>query len=196
MEEKLEKFENVSILQNENSSQIILRPVGIIKNKIKKPFLSAEDDGIKMQGNIDNFRTHIREIHQEISEIIINKDLIEILEDIEKYSHIMILYWADKVPEQSRSLTKVHPMGRKENPKVGIFSTCSPARPNPVLITVVRLHERNKNVLYVTGLDAVNGSPVIDIKPFAREFYPQDKVRVPEWMEKIIKENQESGTSA
>jgi tRNA (Thr-GGU) A37 N-methylase len=42
----------------------------------------------------------------------------------------------------------------------------------------------------------VNGSPVIDIKPFVREFYPQDKVRVPEWMEKIIKENQESGTSA
>ena len=187
----MEKSENVSTSQNENSSQIILRPVGIIKNKIKEPFLSAEDDGIKMQGNIDDIRAHIREMRREISEIIINKDLIELIEDIEKYSHITILYWADKVPEHSRSLTKVHPMGRKENPKVGIFSTCSPARPNPVLMTVVRLHERNKNVLHVTGLDAVDGSPVIDIKPFVREFYPQDKVRVPEWMEKIVKENQE-----
>ncbi len=192
MEENLEKSKkDVTTLQNKKLSQIVLRPVGTIKNKIKKPFLSAEDDGIKMKGDLDDVRRNIRKMHKEVSEIIINEELIETIEDIEKYSHITILYWANKVPEKSRLLTKVHPMGRKENPNVGIFSTCSPARPNPILVTVVKLHKREKNILYVSGLDAVNGSPVIDIKPFVKEFYPQDEIRIPEWMAKIIEENQE-----
>ena len=92
------------------------------------------------------------------------------------------------MPEKSRLLTQVHPMGRKENPRVGIFATCSPARPNPVLMTVVRLHGRKENVLQVSGLDAVDESPVIDIKPYVKEFYPQQEIRVPEWMERICRE--------
>jgi tRNA (Thr-GGU) A37 N-methylase len=76
-------------------------------------------------------------------------------------------------------------MGRKDLPEVGIFSTCSPARPNPVLTTVVRLVRRRDNVLEVTGLDAINGSPVIDIKPYVSEFYPREDIRIPAWMEQI-----------
>jgi tRNA (Thr-GGU) A37 N-methylase len=56
-------------------------------------------------------------------------------------------------------------------------------------MTVVRLYKRKHNVLDVTGLDAVNGSPVIDIKPFVREFYPQDNVKTPDWMQRIIEDN-------
>jgi len=82
----------------------------------------------------------------------------------------------------------VHPMGRADIPKTGIFSTCSPARPNPVLATVVRLHARRGNVLEVTGLDAVDGSPLIDIKPYVPSHYPQADVRVPAWMEELMKE--------
>jgi tRNA (Thr-GGU) A37 N-methylase len=79
-------------------------------------------------------------------------------------------------------------MGRRDLPEVGIFSTCSPARPNPVLTTVVRLIRREKNVLTVTGLDAIDGSPVIDIKPYVSEFYPREGVRIPAWMEQIQEE--------
>ncbi len=110
------------------------------------------------------------------------------MDGIEDFSHVMVLYWAHCIPPESRSLTKIHPMGRKEFPLMGIFATCSPARPNPVLATVVQLLERNGNVLKVKGLDAVDGSPVIDIKPFAPGFYPSEEVKTSEWMEQIQKE--------
>jgi len=183
--ERLDKLPHAS---GETSGGMVLRPVGIIKSKIKEPVLAAGNDGIKMQGQIDAMRRKMREMRQEISEILINEPLIDVLDGIEGYSHLVVLYWAHKVPEQSRSLTKVHPMGREDFPLVGIFSTHSPARPNPVLMTIVRLCERKENVLEVTGLDAVDGSPVVDIKPYVQRLYPREEVRIPEWMERIVKE--------
>jgi len=173
---------------NEAPFGMILRPVGIIRNKFQNPFLAAGDDGIKMRGPIDVIRAEIREMRREISEIVINENLMDILDGIDQYSHLVVLYWAHKVPEPSRSLVKVHPMGRKEFPLVGIFCTCSPARPNPVLLSVVRLCGRQENVLQVTGLDAVDGSPVVDIKPYVKNFYPQEEVLIPDWMQRIQKE--------
>lgn len=179
MPEKPERSRNTS------PSEMTLRPVGIIHSKIKDPFLAAGDEGISMQGSMDEVRSQVYETHKEIAEIVIDKDLVDILDGIEEYSHVVIVYWAHKVPEQSRSLTKVHPMGREDIPKVGIFSTCSPARPNPVLFTVGRLCGRKENVLEVAGLDAVDGSPVLDIKPYVKDFYPQQEVLIPQWMQQL-----------
>ncbi|MCD1295421.1 tRNA (N6-threonylcarbamoyladenosine(37)-N6)-methyltransferase TrmO [Methanocella sp. CWC-04] len=176
---------------NKPPFNIVLRPVGFVKNSVKEPILVADDDGISMQGQTDTSQENIRKTHENISEIIINEDLADILYGIEKYSHLVVLYWAHKVPEKSRSLTRVHPMGRKEFPLTGIFSTCSPARPNPVLMTVVRLLSRKGNVLEVAGLDAVDGSPVIDIKPYVKESYPLEDVLTPDWMQRIQKEVRE-----
>ena len=167
---------------------MMLRPVGIVRNKIKKPLLVAGEEGISAQRETETARADIHKMRKGISEIVINEELIDILDGIEKYSHLVVLYWAHKVPEQGRALTRVHPMGRKRFPLVGIFSTCSPARPNPVLVTVVRLIRKKGNVLEVTGLDAVDGSPVVDIKPYVNTFYPQERVLTPEWMQQIQKE--------
>ena len=169
----------------QTSGDIVLRPVGIIKNKIEKPFLVAGGDGLKMQGDLEDALGKIDETPEEISNIIIDEGLAGILDGIEEYSHLIILYWAHKVPKEGRSLTKVHPMGREDIPEKGIFCTCSPARPNPVLMTVVRLKGRKGNVLEVFGLDAVDGSPVVDIKPYVKDFYPQEGVRIPEWMRQL-----------
>lgn len=171
--------------RNTNSSDMALRPVGVIHSKIKEPFLAAGDEGISMRGSMDDVRSQIHETREEMAEVVIDKDLTEILDGIEEYSHVVIVYWAHKVPELSRSLAKVHPMGRADVPKVGIFSTCSPARPNPVLFTVGRLCGRKDNVLEVTGLDAVDGSPVLDIKPYVKDFYPQQEVLIPQWMQQL-----------
>ncbi|QYZ80478.1 tRNA (N6-threonylcarbamoyladenosine(37)-N6)-methyltransferase TrmO [Methanofollis formosanus] len=167
---------------------MILRPVGVVRNTIKEPFLIAGDDGIAMRGDLDDTMRRVRETEEETSEIIINMDLIETLDGIEDYSHLTVLYWAHGVPEKSRILTRVHPMGRKDIPATGVFGTCSPARPNPVLMTVVRLCGRNGNVLEVADLDAIDGSPVIDIKPYVRDFFPQHDVKIPEWMQQIQRE--------
>ncbi len=170
---------------------MMLLPVGIIKNRIEEPFLVAGDAGLEMRGEFDSTMNHVREVRQAISEIVIDETLAGILDGIEEYSHLVVLYWAHKVPEEGRSLTRVHPMGRRDIPQVGVFSTCSPARPNPVLTTVVRLCGRRENVLEVAGLDAVDGSPVVDIKPYVKDSHPQEGVRVPDWMEQLQKEMRE-----
>ncbi len=167
---------------------IQIRPVGAVKNRVKEPFLKTEDSDLKLQKDIDAIRKDLSKSRDQISEIVINKDIVDILDGIEAYSHLVVLYWAHKVPEASRSLTKVHPMGRNDTPLSGIFSTCSPARPNPVLMSVVRLCARKENVLHVKGLDAVDGSPVIDIKPYVKDFYPQKDVLIPDWMQKLCQE--------
>jgi len=177
--------ENLPDPCGQKSPDIVLRPVGIIENKIERPFLVAGGNGLKMQGDLEDALRKTDETPEEISNIIIDEGLSGILEGIEEYSHLIILYWAHKVPEEGRSLTRVHPMGREDIPEKGIFCTCSPARPNPVLMTVVRLKGRRGNVLEVFGLDAVDGSPVVDIKPYVKEVFPQEGLRIPEWMQQL-----------
>jgi tRNA-Thr(GGU) m(6)t(6)A37 methyltransferase TsaA len=180
--------DRTTLPRGEAHSDIVLRPVGIIRNAIKQPFLKAGDDGIDMRGRLEDVKSEIRKQGNETSKIIIDEEMIRILHGIDEYSHLVVLYWAHKVPEKSRRLTRVHPMGRKELPLVGIFCTCSPARPNPVLMTVVRLLKREENILHVNGLDAVDGSPVIDIKPYVESFYRRKRSKAPEWMRKLEEE--------
>lgn len=169
-------------------NELVLRPVGIVRNSVKDPLLKAGDHDIEIQDAMDDMETKVHGARKIRSKIIIKESMSQLLEGIEAYSHIIVLYWAHRVPESSRLLTRVHPMGKKENPLMGIFSTCSPARPNPVLMAVVQLHKKEKNVLNVSGLDAIDESPVIDIKPYVSEFYPRREVRIPEWMYRICEE--------
>jgi tRNA-Thr(GGU) m(6)t(6)A37 methyltransferase TsaA len=170
------------------SGGMILHPIGIVRNSVQEPFLIAGKDGISAREGPETSRNRARSSREAASEIIIDKNRIALLDGIEGYSHITVLYWGHRVPEESRLVDRVHPMGRTEIPKTGIFSTCSPARPNPVLTTVVRLHALRENVLEVTGLDAVDGSPVIDIKPYVPSHYPKETIRVPAWMEGLMNE--------
>ena len=172
----------------DTSGGMTLRPVGIVRNNIKEAFLTAGKDGIKMERKKDEAIAEYHRSQRDVSEIVIDGEWAELLTGIEEYSHLVVLYWAHGIPAKSRSLRQVHPMGRKELPLVGIFCTRSPARPNPVLLSVVKLVEREGNVLRVTGLDAMDGSPVIDIKPYIREFYPQEEMTVPDWMKLILGE--------
>lgn len=187
----MDKPNKLSNLPDEVSGSMILRMIGIVKSMNKEPFLVAGDSDIEMQGELDDVRTELNESSQMISEIIINEDIKNILDGIEEYSHLVVLYWAHKVPEQSRSLTRVHPMGRQELPLRGIFCTCSPARPNPVLLSIVRLFKKEGNKLQVIGLDAIDGSPVVDIKPYVKDLYSQDDVSIPEWMDQLYREMEE-----
>ena len=175
-----------------NFSEIVLKPVGVIRSEIKEPGLRPESEGITLKEKLKHVRTQRDKIRSMTSEIVIDPSLEELLDDIDGHSHLMVLYWAHKIPSESRKLTKVHPMGLKEMPKRGIFATCSPARPNPVLVTVVRLLERDKNILKVQGLEAIDGSPVIDIKPYVRGYHDAEKPNAPEWMENIRRKLEET----
>jgi tRNA-Thr(GGU) m(6)t(6)A37 methyltransferase TsaA len=160
-----------------------LRPVGIVKSPLKEPSLVAESGDLTWQSKEGR-----REWRTLISELVIDSDLAGILDGTEDFSHLLVLYWAHRVPLEGRSLIKAHPMGRKDLPLVGVFSTCSPARPNTICAIVVRLLERKGNVLKVQGLDALDGSPLIDIKPYIPSYYHADMVKMADWMLQIERE--------
>jgi len=168
---------------------ITLTPVGIVCSELKEPMLRADEDGLSLEERNEKVRAHHRKLKTLVSELIIDPELSGILDGIEGFSHILVLYWPHLVPEERRwTFRKVHPMGRKDIPMQGIFATCSPARPNPVLITAVRLLERKDNILQVQGFEAVDGSPILDIKPYNPGYYRVEKPVVPEWMQKLQQE--------
>jgi tRNA-Thr(GGU) m(6)t(6)A37 methyltransferase TsaA len=162
--------------------EIELWPVGFVRNNIEEPSLVARHGDLDYE-NQAHRPTHPSEI---ISEIVIDANYAGILDGIEDFSHLLVLYWAHLVKSEGRLLTRVHPMGRKDLPLVGVFSTCSPARPNPILVIAVRLLERHGNVLRVEGLDAVDGSPVLDIKPYLPSYYAVKDVILSDWMNRIL----------
>jgi len=122
------------------------------------------------------------------SEIIINKEYVECLEGIEDFSHLVIIYWTHKTPEDARKIKKVHPAGLKNMPIKGIFATRSPVRPNPIGIISVKLIKRKDNILAVEGLDAINNTPIIDIKPHLPSYDSPLDVKIADWMYSIMEE--------
>jgi tRNA-Thr(GGU) m(6)t(6)A37 methyltransferase TsaA len=170
------------------SVQMHISPIGEVRNEIKEPILLAGHSDIELQERQDKIREHHEKIERTVSELVIYPKWENLLEGIEYFSHILVLYWPHLIDPERRNLCKVHPMGRKDLPIQGIFATCSPARPNPVLVSAVPLVERSGNILKVQGLEAVDQSPLIDIKPYVHTYYRVTNPSVPEWMLQIHKE--------
>jgi tRNA-Thr(GGU) m(6)t(6)A37 methyltransferase TsaA len=117
-----------------------------------------------------------------VSEVVITPQLVEALDGIDGFSHVVIVFYLDKIDEDRHSHLKVHPERKEELPLVGVFATRSPIRPNPIGITVVKLLERQENVLKVLGLDAYDGTPVLDVKPYLRRGDLIEEAATPDWL--------------
>lgn len=120
-----------------------------------------------------------------VSDIVVDPSLEEGLEGLEQFSHIIVVFWMHRVPRMKRPPARIHPQGRADLPLVGLFATRTPYRPNPVGVRVARLLERRGNVLNVVGLDAIDGTPVLDIKPYLPPYDAPSECRLPEWMGKL-----------
>jgi tRNA-Thr(GGU) m(6)t(6)A37 methyltransferase TsaA len=155
--------------------------VGIIRNQNTETIWKETWANLSWQERRDTMN-HQKQV---ISELLINPDLDGILDGIDEYSHLLVLFWAHLSPPDQRSLTRVHPMGRQDLPLTGIFATQSPVRPNPILATVVKLIERKGNVLKVTELDALDGSPILDIKPYTGNIAVSETIKVPSWIRQL-----------
>lgn len=107
---------------------------------------------------------------------------------IEEFSHLEILFRFHKADPSKISRGAAHPRHNTNWPKVGIFVRRGKNRPNHLGLTVVKLLRVEGKTLYVTGLDALDGSPVIDIKPILRGFLPKEEIRQPAWADEIMKE--------
>jgi len=120
-----------------------------------------------------------------VSEIVVDSRLTEALDGLEEFSHIIVIYWMHRVPALDKVPTKVHPRGRQDLPLVGLFATRAPYRLNPIGETTVRLLERRDNILKVEGLDAIDGTPVIDIKPYIPGLEAVTEAKAPPWVTKL-----------
>ena len=119
-----------------------------------------------------------------VSEIVFEPKLAEALEGLEQFSHIIVVFFMHKVAPQRDIPAKVHPRGQRELPLMGLFATRAPHRPNHIGIKTVKLLERRDNVLKVKGLDAVNGTPIIDIKPYLPGYDSPPEATRPNWATK------------
>ncbi len=121
-----------------------------------------------------------------ISKIILREDLIEALDGINEFSHLFILFFLERIINEEKKL-KAYPRGRMDMPLLGVFATRIANRPNPIGLALVELLKIEENVLTVRGLDAYDGTPVLDIKPFDYWDMVED-AKVPEWWLKLEKE--------
>lgn len=117
-----------------------------------------------------------------ISRVRIFDDFCDGLKGLNAFSHIIILYWFHlRESEEERSVLKVVPKRHPGAPEVGVFASRSPSRPNPIGLCMVELVKIEKNTLFVKGLDAFEGTPVIDIKPYIPKADAFPNAVVPQW---------------
>ena len=111
----------------------------------------------------------------------------ESLEGLEAFSHAEIVFVFDQIDEASVVTGTRHPRNNTAWPKVGIFAQRASRRPNRLGVTMVTIVGREGSRLRVKGLDAADGSPVLDIKPVMAEFLPRDPVRQPSWSHELMR---------
>jgi tRNA-Thr(GGU) m(6)t(6)A37 methyltransferase TsaA len=157
----------------DSKEEIILKPIGVVHT-------DASDSQIK------------EENRETKATLEIFPEFEEALEGLEDYSHLFIISYLHKLRPDQIGFLKVKPrratrrgFSLEELPTLGVFALDSPTRPNPVGLTLVRLHKIDKRQLSVTGIDLFDGTPVIDIKAYQPD-YEAKQYSMPEWYHKIM----------
>ncbi|MFD0771544.1 tRNA (N6-threonylcarbamoyladenosine(37)-N6)-methyltransferase TrmO [Bacillus sp. CGMCC 1.60114] len=111
----------------------------------------------------------------------------ESLQGIEQFSHIEVIFYFDRVTDDNIQYTARHPRNNEEYPKVGIFAQRGKNRPNKLGATIVKVARREGKKLVVQGLDAIDGTPILDMKPVMKEFLPREEIKQPDWATDLMK---------
>lgn len=166
-------FNSVSLIYRgpKKAGEIIytIKPIAVVQNSKKE----IEDD-------------HWGDV---LSSIFLTDELSDdSLKGIDEFSHLEILFYFNQVNDNKIQYNSRHPRNNKEFPKVGIFAQRGKNRPNKLGSTIVELIEHTNKELIVKGLDAIDGTPIIDIKPVMQEFLPKKEIQQPNWSN-ILMEN-------
>lgn len=112
----------------------------------------------------------------------------EALYGLADFSHIEVVFQFDQVPDSKIETGARHPRGNTDWPLVGIFAQRGKNRPNRIGLCTCRVIGVEGTRVTVEGLDAVDGTPVLDIKPVMREFLPRGEIRQPDWVGELMKD--------
>lgn len=143
---------------------IIMQPVGFVKNAISDK---------NHYGWKDIF-----------SEILVEEEYLSALDGLGDFSHIIVLFWLHLVTADERAIRKARPQRKAEIPELGIFAWHSSRRPNPIGMSIVKLVDLRGNRLEVQGLDAIDSTPVLDLRPYVESYYHVDRSEEPGWVTK------------
>ena len=149
-------------------TEITLKPIGYVQNN-------------RLELGDDNWGDVVSEIRLEDS------FPEESLKGIETFSHAEVIYYFDQAADEVDVPMSRHPRGNQDWPEIGIFAQRNKDRPNHIGLTAVVILKHEGRSLFVKGLDAVNGTPVVDIKPVFTEFLPRGTVRQPGWSHELMK---------
>ncbi|HWC29695.1 MAG TPA: tRNA (N6-threonylcarbamoyladenosine(37)-N6)-methyltransferase TrmO [Dehalococcoidia bacterium] len=136
------------------------RPIGVVRNPVR----SSRPDGWES----------VR------SDLILREELESALDAIEGFSHVIVVFHIDRVPEEAQRL-QIAVGNEDPPPERGVLATRSQLRPNPIGTSVVKVLRRRKSVLRVQGLDALDGTPVLDIKPYLPAYDAVPEAVLPPW---------------
>ncbi len=149
------------------NSKITLEPIAFVRNN-------------RHEKVDDNWSEIISEIE------MIDSLPVESLDNIETFSHLEIIYYLDKAT--NTIVGSEHPRENQNWPKVGIFAQRKKDRPNHIGLTTVNLIKKEERRLIVTHLDAIDGTPVLDIKPVYQEYLPKGEIKQPGWTTEMMKD--------
>ncbi len=150
------------------AEEIVLRPIGWVRGGRAEPFddgWDAETCAIELDGS--RFGP-------------------DVVAGLDGFSHVEVVYLFDRVDEADVVTGARRPRGREDWPVVGIFAQRGRVRPNRLGVTICRLLEVDGLSVRVRGLDAIDGSPVLDLKPHLAGFAARGEVREPTWATEIM----------
>lgn len=144
-----------------------LEPIGVVRSPVK-------------EGVDEGWADVVAEIH-------LREDLAPGLRGLEEFSHVVVVFLMHQSTFSPGYDLVRRPRGQDDMPELGIFAQRAKYRPNPIGLTAVRLLSVQDNMLLVQGLDAIDGSPVLDIKPYFPAFDRADGATTPEWVDRLMK---------
>ena len=145
--------------------EIIMKPIGYVENNVlnKKDVSWGEN----------------------VSRIILEKEYYTGLSGLEEFTHAIIIYYLDKAIYKREEHLQRRPQNRNDMPLVGIFSQRGKDRPNKIGITSVQIMSVDEKSLVIKGLDAINGTAALDIKPYYPVYDKKDAI-VPDWVNRLM----------
>ena len=143
------------------STPIVMEPIGVVRSRLRD--------------------LRYRDTTGEPAEIRLREEFASGLAGLEGFSHAVVLTWLDRVSDEERRTLVERPGGNGTLPEIGVFALRTHHRPNPLGLTVVRIERVEGATLHVVGLDAVDGTPVLDIKPYLPPYDSVPDARLPAW---------------
>ena len=161
-----------------------MRPVGVVRSALKDPSLAPRQGALAgTEAEIEIYPAYAEALAGVAGRALPAGEEAPQGSPLRKSGRIVVLCWMDRA---DRSALTVHPGGDPANPPRGVFATRSPHRPNPVSLHTGELLEVRGTVLRVRGMDAVDGTPVLDVKPYIPAFDRMEDIKLPSWVGHVM----------